>query len=241
MSGSEIVPEAAIGVFGDLVGTAEKYVDFLRGPGIDRGLIGPREGDRLWERHVLNSTAVSSEIDGPSGEESLTVTDIGSGAGLPGIPLALCRPELKVILVEPLLRRSIFLEEAIDSLKMKELGIDIKVIRGRADDANVLEEVSGSDVVTARAVAPLAKLGRWCAPLIRDNGRLIALKGESAEEELARDSNAIRKAGLVSPRFRTVAVPGADPTYLITATKASSNPGTGTKGRRDKLGKNKKR
>lgn len=241
MTHNEEVPQAAYDVFGDFTDTAAAYVDFLRHAGIERGLIGPREGERIWERHVLNSTAVSSEIPASDSGEAFTVTDIGSGAGLPGIPLALCRPDLRVTLVEPLLRRSVFLEEAIDVLRLRELGIDIRVIRGRADDPHVVTNASESDIVTARAVAPLAKLGRWTAPLIREHGRLIALKGESAEQELQRDSAAIVKEGLIDGTFRTVEVPGADPTFLIIANKRGTSAGNTKKARRDKLGKNKKR
>lgn len=235
------IPEAAHSVFGDHVFLAEKYVEFLRTAGLERGLLGPREGERLWERHVLNSTAVSARLHSPKSDETLTVTDIGSGAGLPGIPLALCRPDVKVTLVEPLLRRSNFLEEAIEMLGLRDAGIDVQVIRGRADDTHVIESASESDVVTARAVAPLAKLAGWTAPLIRPGGQLIALKGESAPEELERDVWALRKHGLVDEVFDTVEVPGADPTYLIVATKSARSAAPTKKQRRDKLGANKRR
>ncbi|HJE90175.1 MAG TPA: 16S rRNA (guanine(527)-N(7))-methyltransferase RsmG [Dietzia timorensis] len=241
MTSSGQIPEAAESVFGDYVFLAEKYVEFLRTAGLERGLLGPREGERLWERHVLNSTAVSARLHSPRGGETLTVTDIGSGAGLPGIPLALCRPDIKVSLVEPLLRRSNFLEEAIETIGLREAGIDVDVIRGRADDAHVIERASESDVVTARAVAPLAKLAGWTAPLIRPGGQLIALKGESAPEELERDAWALRKHGLVDETFDTVEVPGADPTYLIIATKSARSAGPTKKQRRDKLGADKRR
>lgn len=125
-------------------------------------------------------------------------------------------------------------------LGMRKRGIEINVIRGRADDEQVIAKASGSDFVTARAVAPLAKLGRWCAPLIRTGGQLVALKGESAPQELERDGVALAKQGLVDARFDTVEVPGADPTYLISATKSPSNAGPTRKARRDKLGPDKR-
>ena len=238
MAHSNEIPSAAHGVFGKRASLAARYVEFLRTAGIDRGLIGPREGDRIWERHVLNSTAVSARLNTNMNTSKARVTDIGSGAGLPGIPLALCHPDIQITLVEPLLRRVIFLEEAIDLLGLEEEGIDIRVIRGRADDSNVVDSVSGSDVVTARAVAPLAKLAAWCSPLIRVGGQLVALKGESAPQELERDASALKSNGLVDPKFETVEVPGADPTYLITATKSQGGANPTKKGRRDKLGTN---
>lgn len=241
MTTREPIPHAAYAVFGDRVELAANYVEFLRSAGIERGLIGPREGDRIWERHVLNSTAVASRLGAGESNRRISVTDIGSGAGLPGIPLALCRKDLELTLVEPLLRRSNFLEEAIEVLGLKEAGIEVRVIRGRAEDADVVAGAKESDVVTARAVAPLAKLSAWCSPLIRQGGQLIALKGESAPKELERDASALRKNGLVDAHFETVAVPGADPTYLITATKSGTTAADTRKVRRDKLGTSNRR
>lgn len=241
MTHQDGIPEAATDVFGDRLELAAKYVDFLRSAGIERGLIGPREGERIWERHVLNSTAISARIPFSPNGRLISVTDIGSGAGLPGIPFALCRKDVKTILVEPLLRRSNFLEEAIELLGMRAEGIDIQVVRGRADDANVVAIAKDSDVVTARAVAPLAKLAGWSSPLIRTGGQLVALKGESAPQELERDSSALKENGLIDARFETIEVAGADPTYLISATKSASGAGPTKKGRADKLGKNKRR
>lgn len=203
-------PATAAEVFGDRLALAERYVEFLATAGMERGLIGPREGDRLWTRHVLNSTAVAAALPEPSDDRALRVTDIGSGAGLPGIPLALARPDLEVILVEPLLRRTTFLKEIIE-----ELGLAITVVRGRAEEPAVIESAGEADVVTARAVAPLAKLGAWSAPLIKDGGMLIALKGDSAQEEIDRDSAALERCGLVSPRVQRVEVPGAESTHLV--------------------------
>ena len=157
-----------------------RYVDILASRGIDWGLIGPRERDRLWERHVLNSVALGSRI--PSGA---TVVDVGSGAGLPGIPLAIRRPDLSVTLLEPLLRRANFLNLAVDEL---ELADRVQVVRGRAE-----EHRSRYDIVTCRAVAPLPRLLGWCLPLVAPGGRLIALKGSSAAAEVLSAKDDLRR------------------------------------------------
>lgn len=151
----------------------KRYVDLLATRGAERGLIGPREIPRLWSRHIVNCAVIEAAFDSHS-----TVADIGSGAGLPGLVLAMARPDLRVTLVEPLLRRSTFLLETVDEL---ELG-NVDVVRARA------EELHGDRVfggVTARALAPLGRLVRWCWPLVEEAGQLIAIKGGRAEEELA--------------------------------------------------------
>ncbi len=156
--------------FGERLPLAERYVDLLANAGVERGLIGPREVPRLWDRHVLNSAAPVVRV--PS---DVTVADVGSGAGLPGLVWAIARPDLHVTLIEPLLRRTTFLEEVAT-----ELGLDnVEVVRARAED--VKEQY---DVVTARAVAALEKLARWCMPLVRPGGVLLALKGRTANEEI---------------------------------------------------------
>jgi 16S rRNA (guanine527-N7)-methyltransferase len=168
-------------VFGDRLPLAERYVDMLATAGVERGLIGPREVPRLWERHVLNCAVVVPRV--PTGA---TVADVGSGAGLPGLVWAIARPDLEVTLIEPLLRRTVFLEEAVDAL-----GLDrVRVLRARADDVD-----ERFDVVTARAVAPLEKLGAWCLPLVRPGGVLLALKGRTAEEEVASSRVSLHKMG----------------------------------------------
>lgn len=157
------------------------YVKSLSTAGVQRGLIGPREVPRIWERHILNSAAVLPRV--PVGS---TVADVGSGAGLPGLVWAIARPDLSVTLIEPLLRRTVFLEETC-----VELGLgNVRVVRARADE--VREEF---DVVTARAVAPLEKLGRWCMPLVRPGGVLLALKGQTAQEEVAAATGILTKLG----------------------------------------------
>lgn len=146
----------------------ERYAEFLATVGIERGLVGPREGDKIWERHIFNSLPVISLIP-----EGSSVIDIGSGAGLPGIPIALARPDLHVSLIEPLQRRVDFLKEAVE-------GLDITVLRGRAQDFTVK-----ADYVTARAVAPLEKLKSISWHLVKKGGALLAIKGESAPAEAA--------------------------------------------------------
>lgn len=161
--------------------TIQTYVNFLSTVGVERGLIGPREVPRLWDRHILNSAAVLPRIP-----EGSTVADVGTGAGLPGLVWAIARPDLSVTLIEPLLRRTVFLDEMCE-----ELGLDnVRVVRARAEEVH--EEF---DVVTARAVAGLEKLGRWCMPLVRPGGVLLALKGRTAQQEVDAAARTLNKLG----------------------------------------------
>lgn len=164
---------------------AERYRELLAHEGIEWGLIGPRESERLWERHILNSLPVGELI--PHGAR---VLDVGSGAGLPGIPLALDRPDLKITLLEPLARRFTFLELAVKRLDLSER---VEVIRGKA-----LGITGQWPVVTARAVAPLPRLIEWCLPRVEPGGALLALKGENAAEELAQVQGALDRFGPLS-------------------------------------------
>lgn len=164
-------PPEAGEVFGPALGRAQRYVTLLAGAGVERGLLGPREAGRLWSRHLLNCAALAAFV--PSGSD---VLDVGSGAGLPGIPLALARPDLRVTLLEPMARRVSFLEDAVSTLELAS----VQVRRGRAEEL----EPSSVDVVVARAVAPLVRLVPMTLPLLRPGGRLVALKGSNAEGEL---------------------------------------------------------
>ena len=199
-------PEGAAHVFGDRTELAARYAELLADDGVVRGLIGPSEPARLWSRHLLNSAVLGEAI-----EDGESVVDIGSGAGLPGIPLAIARPDLTVTLVEPLLRRTVFLDEVVE-----QLGLDnVTVVRGRAEEEPVREAAGGADVCTSRAVAPLDRLARWSAPLIRIGGRLVALKGSSAPEEIAEHAGAVKKAGLIDLRTQTVGQGVVDPPTLV--------------------------
>ena len=179
-------PEAAADVFGATLGVAWQFAELLATEGVTRGLIGPRETARLWDRHLLNCAVVAELLP-----ETGQLVDIGSGAGLPGIVLAILRPQLDVVLLESMLRRVAFLQECVDSLRIE----NASVVRGRA------EEYSGkvrADVVTARAVAPLDRLTNWAAGLLRPGGEVLAIKGESAEEELAAARPVLSRLGVRS-------------------------------------------
>jgi 16S rRNA (guanine(527)-N(7))-methyltransferase GidB len=178
-------------VFGDRLSVARRFAEHLVTSGVERGLIGPREAPRIWERHVLNCAVVAELV--PDGAR---LVDVGSGAGLPGIPLVLARPDLGVVLVEPLARRVEWLREVID-----DLGLAVEVERGRAEDIAVRRRWEGADVVTARAVAPLARLAGWSLPLLRPGGLLLAMKGATAPAEIERDGAAVRKLGGGNPRI----------------------------------------
>jgi len=180
---SEMDPSA---VFGSRLPLAQEYHDSLATDGSTRGFIGPREVPRLWERHILNCAVIEQVIP-----EGTTVIDVGSGAGLPGIPLAIARPDLHITLIEPLLKRYNYLNEVTE-----KLGLDnVTVLRGRAEEGPIKKAVVGADVVTSRAVAPLGRLAKWSLPLVRKGGEMIALKGSSVHEELERDAADIQKAG----------------------------------------------
>lgn len=189
-------------VFGDSHDLAQQYVDILASRGVDWGLIGPREVDRLWSRHLLNSVAISGLI-----EQAADVLDVGSGAGLPGIPLAILRPDLRVTLLEPLLRRFNFLTETV-----AELGLDsrVTVLRGRAE-----EQRATHPVVTCRAVAALPKLLGWCLPLVAAHGQLLAIKGESAEQELLDVRGLLRSRRLTGEVLSVRAHAEAEPTWVV--------------------------
>ena len=179
-------PASAVLVFGDRVELARRYANALASDGVIRGLVGPREAERMWTRHLLNSAVLGILLE--PGDRAV---DVGSGAGLPGIPLAIARPDCSIVLVEPLERRVNFLRQIIGDLELTNCVVE----RGRADQ--VLARCGGADAVTSRAVAPLATLAGWSAPLLRAGGRLLAIKGASAATEVERDRVAVKAAGLV--------------------------------------------
>lgn len=174
-------PQADV-LAGGRVALLQSYAELLAGVGVDRGLIGPREVPRLWERHLLNCAAVAQTA--PHGSR---VCDVGTGAGLPGLVWAIVRPDLEVTLLEPLLRRTTFLIEAVSALGLT----NVAVLRGRAED----HPEGLYDVVTARAVAPLARLVGWCLPLVSVGGQLVAMKGAGVGQELDEAGDVIRRFG----------------------------------------------
>jgi 16S rRNA (guanine527-N7)-methyltransferase len=197
---------AAESAFGDRLALATRYAELLITDGVVRGLIGPREAPRVWERHLINCAVMSEMI--PLGA---SVTDVGSGAGLPGIVLAVARPDLTITLVEPLARRTAFLSEAVTAL-----GLDttVTVVRGRAEDV-AGGPPAAADIVTARAVAPLDRLAGWCLPLAAVGGRLLALKGASAAEEVAEHHEAITRLGGGDPVVRLCGAGLIDPPTTV--------------------------
>jgi 16S rRNA (guanine527-N7)-methyltransferase len=180
-------PATVAALFGARLDLARVYADLLATDGLTRGLIGPREVPRLWERH-LGNCAVVTELLPPRAR----VVDVGTGAGLPGLVFAIRRPDLQVDLVESLHRRVDFLTEIVAQLG---LGDSVRVVHGRAEDPAVVASVGDSEWVTARAVAPLDRLVRWCLPLLRPGGRLLAVKGASADTELTEHETAVRRQG----------------------------------------------
>ncbi|OKX82331.1 16S rRNA (guanine(527)-N(7))-methyltransferase RsmG [Corynebacterium glutamicum] len=200
-------PPAAAEIFGDNLEKAIAYHESLATDGSVRGFIGPREVPRLWDRHILNCGVIGEAMD-----EGISVADIGSGAGLPGIPLAIARPDLNITLIEPLLKRSVYLNEVIKALNLD----NVTVIRGRAEEKVVRKQVGLVDIVTSRAVAPLGKLATWSLPLVKIGGRMVAMKGSSVEEEIERDAKEIRKAGGTDIKVYTVGEALlSEPTTLI--------------------------
>jgi 16S rRNA (guanine527-N7)-methyltransferase len=206
--------------FGERLPLARRYAEHLATTGVEWGLVGPREASRVWERHVLNCAVVADLVP-----PAARVLDIGSGAGLPGIPLALARPDLRIVLVEPLARRVEWLREVVADL---ELAVEVE--RGRAEDVVVRRRWEGADVVTARAVAPLARLAGWSLPLLRTGGRLFAVKGSSAAAEIERDASTVRRLGGGLPRIELCGVGIVDPPSTVVVVERVARPGRPTRG-----------
>lgn len=218
-----LAPEAAVGVFSHALPKAKQYAEMLAQEGVLRGLIGPREVPRLWDRHLINCALLGEAI-----APDTDICDIGSGAGLPGLVLAIARPDLKVTLVEPLLRRTTFLEEAVG-----ELGLEnVEVVPARAEELHGVREFS---VVTSRAVAPLDRLLAWSMPLVRQGGELVAMKGSSVHEEIEDAEQVLAKygagrvaveeygAGLVERPTTVVRVEATRPSRLVLVGQVGSN------------------
>lgn len=205
-------PPSAHELFGAALDTAHAYAEFLAGPGVERGLIGPREVERLWDRHILNC-AVLEEVIAPDAQ----VIDVGSGAGLPGVVLAIVRPDVSVTLLEPLLRRTNFLDECVGLLGLS----NVQVRRARAED--VVGEYA-ADVVTARAVAPLERLAGWALPLLRPGGELLALKGERAASELEEAAPVLKGFGVRTAEVVHAGRGKVDPPTTIVRVVADNTP-----------------
>ena len=193
---------AAQELYGDAYAQVSQYAHLLAQRGVEWGLIGPREVDRLWERHILNSAALADLVP-----HAASLADVGSGAGLPGIPLALLRRDLRVTLIEPLLRRSNFLTQAVD-----ELGITnrVRVVRARAE-----EHHDRYDVVASRALAPLGRLVDWCNPLRAPGGVILALKGTSAPDEVRAAAGSLAAHRLVANLLAVRAHASSEPTTVV--------------------------
>lgn len=197
--------EQAEGFFGDRFPLAMAYATLLRTDGIDHGLIGPHEGDRLWSRHLLNCAVLREVV-----EPAHRVADVGSGAGLPGIPLAIAVPGLHVTLIEPLERRAAFLAAAVLSLGMSD---QLDVARARAEDCPDLRVTF--DVVTARALAPVSGLLGWTVPLAKVGGRVIAMKGAKVREELTAARRELRRYGVQEWRVHSLGQGIVDPPTTV--------------------------
>ncbi|MGB3259013.1 MAG: 16S rRNA (guanine(527)-N(7))-methyltransferase RsmG [Ornithinimicrobium sp.] len=215
-------PRLAGEIFGEHLPQAIRYADLLVTTGIDHGLLGPREAPKVWDRHIINCAMVESLLP-----HRTRVIDIGSGAGLPGLALAIARPDLRVALIEPLARRTEWLQAAVDELGLTQ----VTVHRARA------EEMSGriqASVVTARAVAKLDQLVTWAWPLLPIGGRLLALKGQSAADELETAQPRLLARGVAETKLHSL---GEDileqPVRVVEVVRAAvdSTPGELRRGR----------
>lgn len=214
----------------DRLPLAERYAELLATEGVVRGLIGPREAPRLWDRHLLNSAVVAQAVP-----DDCSLCDIGTGAGLPGLALAIARPDLRITLVEPLLRRTTFLEEVVEELRLGH----VSVVRGRAEELHGAETF---DVVTSRAVAPLERLLRWSMPLVAPTGALLAMKGRSVRDEIEEARDALSSwrcgepevlevgGGVIESATTLVRVPWADPSRI--GWPRATSPGRGRETKR---------
>ncbi len=198
------------GYFGPAWPAVLHFDQLLRVHGVERGLLGPRETARLWERHLLNSAAVV-----PFVSEAASILDLGSGAGLPGVVVAAMLPATTVTLLEPKERRVRWLDEVIGELELA----NVTVVRGRAEDVSA---TLTSEVVVARAVGPLSQLYRWAAPLLADGGRLVALKGARAADEVDAGRSTARSLGLTTDLHAAPTLDGIAPTTVVVARRGKN-------------------
>lgn len=188
-------PAAAVVFPGDRLPLAEQYAARLATDGVVRGLIGPREAPRLWERHLINCALLGNAL-----RQGARVADVGSGAGLPGLVLAIARPDLQLTLIEPLLRRTTFLSEVVEALELDNVTV-------RRDRADALHGEATFDIVTSRAVAPLDRLTSWCLPLVAPDGEMVALKGSSVADEIVSGAALIAELGGTRPVVEVIEGP----------------------------------
>jgi 16S rRNA (guanine527-N7)-methyltransferase len=215
-------PDAAGSVFGPRLDLARHYAELLAGIGVEWGLLGPREVSRIWERHLLNCGVIVELME--PGER---VVDIGSGAGLPGLPLLIAEPRLRIVLVESLLRRSEFLRRVVG-----ELGLEAEVVRGRAEDPWVRESIGGCDVVVSRAVAALDQVTRWSLPLLRPGGRMVAMKGERAPDEIREHRRGMTALGAADVRVVQCGANYLSPPATVVVAKRGMKAPAGSRPRR---------
>lgn len=197
---------AAEELFGDRLSLAARYAGWLSGPGITRGIVGPREAGRLWDRHLLNCALVAELV--PPGAH---LVDLGSGGGLPGVVVALVRPDLRVTLLDSMVRRTAFLTEVVEDLA---LAARVEVVRARAEEVRL-----AADVVTARAVSDLATVARWSAGLVRPGGLLLAQRGATAHTEVSELARPIRAAGWQDVGVVERTHLGVTPSLVVRATR----------------------
>ncbi len=209
-AGGEDAAALVVSVFGERSDLARAYHRHLATTGLSHGLIGPREISRLWSRHLFNCAALSPLI-----ARDASLIDVGSGAGLPGLVLAIARPDLRVTLVDSLERRVTWLRTVVE-----DLALPVTVIRARAENVPRLPEVEPADVVTARAVAPLTKLVAWTVPLCAPHGVVLAIKGRSAAAEVEAAATALRRAR-VTAEILVVGTPPIEPITAVRLTRAA--------------------
>ena len=206
-----VTPPQAAAIFGDRVGLAEHFVAILAGTGIAHGLIGPREAPRLWDRHVLNCGAAHRSIETSAPGSMQQVIDVGSGAGLPGLALAIARPDLEIHLIEPLTRRTGWLSGTIATLGLENAIVHTARAEAMWDRLEV-------PYVTARAVSGIVQLATWTLPLLSRGGSLLALKGARAETELSANRAALQRMGVLEASIETQGDELSQPTTILRLT-----------------------